>query len=155
MYKLRHEIAYFLQAGHAASLAESRKTSAFLNREADIHELLRMNDDAPWERSFQFRFFAVDVFGAYGEGATAILQQLARKRSEHTSMAVGMCKQLAFQSLSVALQTANARKLRSRKAFAAPLSLLPQLPARSSCSTRRESSDVAKNTLKTLVSRQM
>jgi hypothetical protein len=31
-----------------------------------MHELLRMNDDAPWERSFQFRPFAVDVFGAYG-----------------------------------------------------------------------------------------
>jgi hypothetical protein len=64
------------------TLAESRKTSASLNREADIHESLRMNDDAPWERSSQFRPFAVDVFGAYGDGATAILQQLARKRSE-------------------------------------------------------------------------
>jgi hypothetical protein len=48
-------------AGHATTLAESRKTSAFLNREADIHELLRMNDDAQWERSFQFRPFGVDV----------------------------------------------------------------------------------------------
>jgi hypothetical protein len=119
-------------AGHAATLAESRKTSAFLNREADIHELLRMNDEAPWERSFQFRPFAVDVFGAYGDGATAILQQLARKRSEHTSMTVGVCKWLAFQSLSVALQTANARMLRSRKALVAPLSLLPQLPGAAS-----------------------
>jgi hypothetical protein len=77
----------------------SRKTSAFLNREAEIHELPRMNDDAPWERSFQFRPFAVDVFGAYGDGATAILQRLARKRSERTSMTVGACKRLAFQSL--------------------------------------------------------
>jgi hypothetical protein len=71
-----------------------------------------MNDDAPWERSFQFRRFPVDVFGFYGNDATAILQQLARKRSEHTSMTVGECKRLAFQSLSVALPTANARKLR-------------------------------------------
>jgi hypothetical protein len=118
-------------AGHAATLAESRKTSAFLNREADIHELLRMNGDAPWERSFQFRPFAVDVFGAYGDGATAILQQLARKRSEHTSMTVGACKRLAFQSLNAALQTANARMLRSRKALVAPLSL-PQLPGAAS-----------------------
>jgi hypothetical protein len=39
-------------AGHAATLAESRKTSTFLNREVDLKELLRMNDDAPWERSF-------------------------------------------------------------------------------------------------------
>jgi hypothetical protein len=106
-------------AGHAATLAESRKTSAFLNREADIHEFLRTNDDEPWERSFQFRPFAVDVFGAYGDGAIAILQRLARKRSEHTSMTAGACKRLAFQSLSVALQTANARMLRSRKAFVA------------------------------------
>jgi hypothetical protein len=52
-------------AGHAATLAESRMTSAFLNREADIQELLRMNDDAPWGRSFQFRPFGFDVFGAY------------------------------------------------------------------------------------------
>jgi hypothetical protein len=41
---------------------------------------------------------------------------------------VGACKRLAFQSLSVALQTVNARMLRSRKALVAPLSLLPQLP---------------------------
>jgi hypothetical protein len=73
-------------AGHAAKLAESRRTSAFLNREADIQELLRMHDDAPWERSFQFRPFAVDVVGAYGGVTTSILQQLARKRSEHTSI---------------------------------------------------------------------
>jgi hypothetical protein len=51
-------------AGHAATLAVSRKTSAFLNRKADIQELLRMKDVAPWERSFQFRPFGVDVFGA-------------------------------------------------------------------------------------------
>jgi hypothetical protein len=74
-----------------------------------------MNDDARWERSFQFRLFAIDVFGAYGADATAILQQLARKRSEHTSMTVGACNRLAFPSLSVALQTANAPMLRSRK----------------------------------------
>jgi hypothetical protein len=86
-----------------------------------------MNDDALWERSFQFRPFAVDVFGAYGDGATAILHQLARKRSEHNSMTVGACKRLAFQSLSVALQIANARMLRSKKALVAHLSLLPQL----------------------------
>jgi hypothetical protein len=43
-------------AGPAPTLAESRKTSAFLNREADIQEFLRMNDDAPWERSFQSSF---------------------------------------------------------------------------------------------------
>jgi hypothetical protein len=98
------------------------------NRAADIHELLRMNDDAPWERSFQFRPFAVDVFGAYGDGATAILQQLARKRSEHTSMTKVVCKRLAFQSLSVALQIASARMLRSKKDIVAPLPLLPQLP---------------------------
>jgi hypothetical protein len=114
-------------AGHAATLAESRKTSAFLNREADIQELLRMNDDAPWERGFQFHPFGVDVFGAYG-----ILQQLARKRSEHTSMTVGACKRLAFQSVSVALQTANSRMLRSRKALVSSLSLLPQLPGSAS-----------------------
>jgi hypothetical protein len=88
--------------------------------------------DASWERSFQFRPFAVDVFGACGDGATAILQQLARKRSEHTSMTVGACKRLAFQSLSVALQTANARMLRSRKAFVSPLSLLPKIPGAAS-----------------------
>jgi hypothetical protein len=120
------------QRTHAATLADSRKTSAFLNREADIHELLRMNVDAPWERSFQFRPFAVDVFGAYGDGATAILQQLARRRSEHTSMTVGACKRLAFQSLSVTLQTANARMLRSRKALVAPLSFPPLSTTRSS-----------------------
>jgi hypothetical protein len=64
----------------------------------------------PWERSFPFRPFGVDVFGAYGGGATAVLQQLARKRSENTSMTVGA--RLGFQSLSVALQTANTRMLR-------------------------------------------
>jgi hypothetical protein len=126
-------------AGHAATLAESRKTSAFLNREADIHELLRMNDDAPWECSFQFRPFAVDVFSVYRDCATAILQQLARKRREHTSMTVGLRKRLAFQSLSVALrsanaqvQTANARMLRSRKELFSLLSVLPQLPGAAS-----------------------
>jgi hypothetical protein len=119
-------------AGDAATLAESRKTSTFLNREADIHELLRMNGDKPRERCFQFHPFAVDVFGVYRDGATAILQKLTRKRREHTSMTVGACKRRAFQSLSVALQTANARMLRSRKALVAPLSLLPQLPGAAS-----------------------
>jgi hypothetical protein len=76
-----------------------------------------MNDDALWERSFQFRPFGVDVFGAYGGGATAIRQQLARKRGEHTSMTVGACKRLAFQSLSVALQTENSQMLRSRESI--------------------------------------
>jgi hypothetical protein len=90
--------------------------------------LPRMNDDAPWKRCFQFRPFGVDVVGAYEGGATAILQQLAPKRSEHTSITVGACKRLAFQSRSVALQTANSRMLRSRKALVSPLSLLPQLP---------------------------
>jgi hypothetical protein len=46
-------------ARHAATLAASLKTSAFLNREADIQELLRMNDDAPCERIFQFRPFGL------------------------------------------------------------------------------------------------
>jgi hypothetical protein len=62
-----------LASARAAALAESRKTSAFLNREADIQQLLRMNDNTSWERSFQFHPFVVDVFGAYGDGASAIL----------------------------------------------------------------------------------
>jgi hypothetical protein len=103
----------------------------FSTERRTLHELLRMNDDAPWERSFQFRPFAVYVFGAYGDGVTAILHQLARKRSEHASMTVGACKRLAFQSLSVALQTANARMLRPRKGLVAPL-FLPQLPGAAS-----------------------
>jgi hypothetical protein len=115
-------------AGHAATLAESLKASAFLNREADIQEMLRMNDDAPWKRCFHFCPFGADVFSAYGGGATAILQQFAQKRSEHTCMTVGACKRLDFQSLSVALRTAYSRILRSRKALVSPLSLLPQLP---------------------------
>jgi hypothetical protein len=57
-----------------------------------MHELPRMNDDAPWERKFQFRPFAVD-----GAGPNVILQRLARKRSEHTSMTVGAFQRLAFQ----------------------------------------------------------
>jgi hypothetical protein len=42
-------------AGHVATLAESRNTFAFLSHGEDIPELLRMNDDVLWERSFQFR----------------------------------------------------------------------------------------------------
>jgi hypothetical protein len=34
-------------AGDVAALAESRKTSTILNREAYVHELLRLNDDSP------------------------------------------------------------------------------------------------------------
>jgi hypothetical protein len=56
-----------------------------------------MDDDEPWERSFQFCPFAVDIFGVYGVDATAILQQLARNRGEHTSTSVGACRWLAFQ----------------------------------------------------------
>jgi hypothetical protein len=52
-------------AGQAATFAENRKTSAFLTREADMQELLRINDDAPWEHIFQFRPYAIDVVGAY------------------------------------------------------------------------------------------
>jgi hypothetical protein len=71
---------------------------------------------APWTRRFQFPPFAADVFGAYGAGATAILQQLPRKHSEHTSMTAGECKRLAFQSVSVALQSTNAGMIRFRRA---------------------------------------
>jgi Ni2+-binding GTPase involved in maturation of urease and hydrogenase len=91
-----------------------------------------MNEVAHWKTFSSSALFAVGVFGAYGDGATAILQQLVRKRSEHTSTTVGACKRLAFQSLSVAMQTANARMLRSRKALDSPLSLLPQRPGAAS-----------------------
>jgi hypothetical protein len=70
-----------------------------------------VNDGAPWEHSFQCRPFAVDVFGAHGVGAAAILQLLARNVSEHASMTLGSSKRVTFQSLSVALQTSNARML--------------------------------------------
>jgi hypothetical protein len=50
---------------------------------------------------------AFDIFVAYGVGATALLRQLARKPSEHNFMPVGACKRLAFQSLSVEMQTAK------------------------------------------------
>jgi hypothetical protein len=103
--------------GHAVTIAGRRKTSAFLNREAGIQELLWINGDDPWKRSFQFRPFAVDIVGADGVWVIAILQQLVRKRSEHASESVDKCKRLAFQSLSVTLQTANARMLRSRGAL--------------------------------------
>jgi hypothetical protein len=49
-------------------------------------------------------------------------QQLARKRRERTSVTADARKRLAFQSLSVALQTANARMLRLRKALRYSLS---------------------------------
>jgi hypothetical protein len=70
------------ESGHAATLAESPKTVACLHRGADLEELLRMNEDAPREHSFQFCPFTFDAFGTYGVGATDILQELARKRSE-------------------------------------------------------------------------
>jgi hypothetical protein len=115
------------EAGHATTLAESRKASAFLNGEADIHELRRMNVDAPWARGFEFRTFAVDVFGTYGAGATTIIQHLARKRGEHTSMAVSTFTRLSFQPLSVAPQTANARTdVAVAESFTPLLSQLPQ-----------------------------
>jgi hypothetical protein len=62
---------------------------------------------------------------AYRAGATGIFQQVARKRSEHAFMTLGACKRLAFQSVSVALQIANARVLRSRRSlvFLLPSSL--------------------------------
>jgi hypothetical protein len=55
-------------------------------------------------------------------------KQLARKRSEYTCTTVGARKRLAFQSLNVALQTANARVLRSRQALFSPIFLPPRLP---------------------------
>jgi hypothetical protein len=68
------ELAPTRAVGHAPTLAENRKISAFLSREADIQELPRMNDDAPRERSFQFRPFAEEIIGAYGVGATDIFR---------------------------------------------------------------------------------
>jgi hypothetical protein len=56
-----------------------------------------------------------------------------------TSTTVGACRQLAFQSLSVALQTANPWMLRSRKAVVvSPLSFPPQLET-SACYYRDKS----------------
>jgi hypothetical protein len=79
-----------------------------------------MNNDAPWERSFQFGPFAVDVFGSYGDGATSILQQLTRKRREHTSMTVGACKLLAFQS-SMSLCRSRTRGRCDRRTLQSPV----------------------------------
>jgi hypothetical protein len=115
-------------AGHAATVGSGESQDIRLSQPRGRRKLLRMNDDEPWECSFQVHPCAVDIFGAYGVGATAILRQLARKRSEHTFKTLGACIRLVFQSLSVALQNANARNLRCMKAFVSPPSLLPQLP---------------------------
>jgi hypothetical protein len=55
-------------AGHATTLAESRKTSALLNREAGIQELLRMNDGQAWlfsdtSENPEKRYFRVHLEG--------------------------------------------------------------------------------------------
>jgi hypothetical protein len=115
-------------ARHSARLAECHKTSVFLNREADIEELLRINYDAPWERSFQLRPFVITVLAAFGVGAAANIHQLAPKRGEHYFITVDVCKRLDFQSPSVTQQSKNARMLRSTKALVTPLALLPQQP---------------------------
>jgi hypothetical protein len=54
-------------------------------------------------------------------------RRISRKRSDHTARTVGVCKRLAFQCLSFALQTANARMVRPRKALVSRLSVIPQL----------------------------
>jgi hypothetical protein len=90
--------------------------------EAEIEELLRINDDVPWEYNFQFRPLAIDV---------PVLTELARLpffNSSRASMTAGACKPPIFQSLSVALQPANVRMFRSSSDLESPLSLLLQLP---------------------------
>lgn len=43
----------------------------------------QVSAEPDWERSFQFRPFAVDMHGALGEGATVFLMQFARKVMVH------------------------------------------------------------------------
>jgi hypothetical protein len=80
----------------------------------------------PYERVIQFRPCAVDVFCAYGAGATAILQQLARKRSEHSSMKTGKSKKSDFQS-SASHRRPRTRAWFDRGELYSPLFPLPQL----------------------------
>jgi hypothetical protein len=68
------------ESGHAATLAESRKTVSCLHRGADLEELLRMNEDAPREHSFQFRPFTFDAL--VPTELARLPKELARKRSE-------------------------------------------------------------------------
>jgi hypothetical protein len=104
------EVASAPAAEHAATRGEPQNIS--LAQPTGGHT--RAAQDQRWcTVGTQLHPFAFDVFGAYAASATAILQRPGRKRSKRASMTVGACKRLTFLPLSVALQTASTRKLRS------------------------------------------
>jgi hypothetical protein len=67
---LRHiDYRYLVAARHAeaaVTVSELRQTSDFTRREQDFNSLLARDGVPAWERRFEFRLFAHDLYDALG-----------------------------------------------------------------------------------------
>ena len=109
----------------AATRAEDKKRREWAERVADVNAALRDERRPSWTPTFEFRGFGLDVYGALGEEAQAILQLFAIRRASRQTLSVGLCKRISIQGISVTVYSVNARMIRSRSPIRTPLRLLP------------------------------
>lgn len=78
----------------AASTTEP--TPAEAKAIADVNAALKVEGGHAWTPSFEVRGFGLDVHGALGEEAQAILQVPAKRRPSRQALSVGLCKRIAM-----------------------------------------------------------
>ena len=117
----------------AATRAEDKKRREWAERVADVNAALKDEGRSAWIPSFEFRGFGMDVFGALGDEAQAILQMFAERRASRQTLSVGLCKRIAIQGISITVHSANARMIRSRTPIRTPLQLQPPSDSLGAC----------------------
>jgi hypothetical protein len=78
-----------------------------------------------WERRFKFCPFALDVNDSQGTSAKHVVRQIAKFHSKARSMTSAPYKRLALQTISITVQSTNARKILSRRPSFPPEELVP------------------------------
>ena len=101
--------------GAAAHDAEKSKISNFLRREREVALVLETDKGITWKRDFQFRPFAMDVFGALGPEAKKAVSQFSNIRASRFNQSAGSCRRKILQAINVALISTNAKMLSCRR----------------------------------------
>lgn len=101
--------------GRVGALAEAEQNAFFSPREEEVALSLRINYAMEWCRPFQFRPFAIDVFGALGPAAKAGVDQFARIQSKLLHLDADNCWKGILREFSVMLHSTISKMLRCRR----------------------------------------
>ena len=101
--------------GAAACDGEEQKLAHFATREEEVALLLYTDKGIRWKRSFQFRPFGMDTFGAYGPEAKKAVDQFSKIRASRFNQSIASCRRKILQAVSIAHITTSAKMLSSRR----------------------------------------